>query len=133
MATFRTFEDIQAWQSARALAREIYATSNTPVFSRDLSLRDQIRRVAVSVVSNIAEGFGRGTPREFASFLSIARGSVSEVRAQLILANDFGYVSEDLLKRLGHHCSETHALISGLISYLKETSCKAPSTGAVRG
>ena len=133
MATFRTVEDIQAWQRSRELARDVYAETKGDGFSRDFSLRDQMRRSAVSVVSNIAEGFGRGTTREFANFLFIARGSVSELRTQIILANDFGYIPETTLRRLAQQCSETHALISGLISYLQGTTSKTPDSESIRG
>ena len=75
MAKIEKFEDIEAWKKARELAREIYAISNEGLFARDFGLRDQIRRAAVSVMSNIAEGFERGGDVEFRRFLSIAKGS----------------------------------------------------------
>lgn len=82
--TIRRFEDIQAWQEARVLASEIYRVTNSGDFARDFGLKDQIRRASVSVVSNIAEGFEKDSPREFVRFLRIAKGSAGEVRAQLM-------------------------------------------------
>ncbi len=83
MSGFQRFEDIEAWQKARELTREVYAASNTGLFAKDYGLRDQIRRASVSIMSNIAEGFGRGGNKEFIQFLSTAKGSASEVQAQL--------------------------------------------------
>lgn len=95
MATFRRFEDIQAWQLGRELNREVYRLTSGGAFARDFGLRDQIRRASVSVTSNIAEGYGRRAPRDFARFLTIASGSVAEVQSQLYLALDLEYLSPD--------------------------------------
>ena len=81
MATIHRFEDIEAWKEARLLVSEIYRVSDTGAFARDFGLRDQIRRAAVSNISNIAEGFERDGGREFLQFLSVAKGSCGEVRA----------------------------------------------------
>ena len=86
MATFHRFEDIESWQKARRLARRIYELTGNGDFARDFGLRDQIRRAAVSIMSNIAEGFERDSRREFARFLDIARASTGEVRSQLYVA-----------------------------------------------
>ena len=86
MATIEKFEDIEAWQKARELTREVYAASNTWLFAKDYGLRDQIRRAAVSIMSNIAEGFERGGDKEFGQFIAQAKGSSAEVRAQLYVA-----------------------------------------------
>ncbi|PSQ92571.1 MAG: four helix bundle protein, partial [Bacteroidetes bacterium SW_4_67_19] len=83
MATFHRFEDIESWQKARRLARRIYELTGNGDFARDFGLRDQIRRAAVSIMSNIAEGFERGSRREFARFLDIAKASAGEVRSPL--------------------------------------------------
>jgi len=83
MAKINRFEDIEAWQKARRLVSEVYKTSTSGSFARDFSFRDQIRRAAVSIMSNIAEGFGRSGNREFIQFLSVAKGSTSEVQSQL--------------------------------------------------
>jgi four helix bundle protein len=83
VSEIKSFEDIRAWQSGMDLTRAVYALSRKGEFARDFALRDQIRRAAISVVSNIAEGFERGANREFIQFLLYAKGSAGEVEAQL--------------------------------------------------
>ena len=90
MAIIQGFEDIQAWKTCRILAEEIYQETSRAPLSRDFGLRDQIRRAAVSAMSNIAEGFERGGNKEFHQFLSMAKGSVGEVRSQRYVALDVG-------------------------------------------
>ena len=92
MSAFRRFEDIEAWQLGRELTRRVYEATRNGEFARDFGLRDQIQRAAVSITSNIAEGFERRSPAEFARFLLIARGSAGEVRSQLYAALDLGYI-----------------------------------------
>lgn len=94
MAAAQQFEDLGVWQDARKLVKEVYAASKQRAFYSDLSLRDQIRRAATSTMSNIAEGFERGTRKEFIQFLNIAKGSNGEVRSQLYVALDQEYLSE---------------------------------------
>ncbi len=125
MATFRTFEEIEAWQQARELTKLVYQTSGSGAFGRDFSLRDQIRRAAVSVMSNIAEGFGRGGAREFVQFLSVARGSSSEIGDQLYVALDQGYLSRACFERLQAQVTRTGSVLSGLMRYLR--------AGTIRG
>lgn len=98
MATFQTFEDIQCWQRARELTRKIYNSSKRAPFSTDFGLRNQIRKASVSIMSNIAEGFDRNGTAEFVQFLSIAKGSAAEVRCQLYVAADQGYINEKSLE-----------------------------------
>lgn len=88
MARIEKFEDIEAWKKGRELVNVIYAVSNKEPFTHDYGLKDQIRRAAVSVISNIAEGFERDTNPDFRRFLAIAKGSVGEVEAQLYVALD---------------------------------------------
>ena len=83
MATAQQFEDLRVWQDARTVVRQIYEVSKQRLFRRDFSLRDQIRRAATSTMSNIAEGFERGSRKEFIQFLNTAKGSNGEVRSQL--------------------------------------------------
>jgi four helix bundle protein len=84
MATIMKFEDLDAWQAARSLAKAVYAISSIGRFSKDFILKNQIRRSAISAMSNIAEGFERDGNREFLQFLTIAKGSCGEIRAQLL-------------------------------------------------
>lgn len=86
MARIDRFEELNALRSAREAAILIYDVSDRDEFSRDFALKNQIRRAAISVVSNIAEGFERDGNKEFVNFVSIAKGSCGEVRAQLHIA-----------------------------------------------
>jgi four helix bundle protein len=107
------FEDLLAWQKAKVLCLAIYRVTGSGRFARDFGLRDQIQRAAVSVMSNIAEGFDRNSRPEFARFLAIARGSAGEVRSQLYLARELGYVGEEEAGALLSDCLEvTRILVS---------------------
>jgi four helix bundle protein len=93
MAMFSRLEDIQAWQKARQVTRMIYQVTANGPFAKDYGLRDQIQRAGVSIMANIAEGFGRHSDKEFANFLNIAHGSVSEVQSHLYVALDLNYIN----------------------------------------
>jgi four helix bundle protein len=108
------FEDLTVWKRAKELSLGIYRATNDGQFARDRGLRDQIRRAAVSVMSNIAEGFGRYSRNEFRHFLSIARGSVSEVRSQLHLARELGYLREPEFIAQINLCLEISRMLSVL-------------------
>ncbi|MCK4392504.1 four helix bundle protein [Candidatus Bipolaricaulota bacterium] len=122
MVQIKRFEDIEAWKKARVLVKEIYQTTGKGKFAKDFSLKDQIRRAAVSVMSNIAEGFSRQTDKEFIQFLFMSKGSVSEIQSQLYIANDLGYIDEEEFTGLYHDADEIARLISGFIRYLKGAS-----------
>lgn len=92
------FEDFIAWQKARKLTADIYRVTSEGNFARDFGLKDQIRRAAVSSMSNLAEGFERGRPTEFHQFLSIAKGPCAELRTQLYVALDVGYLRDPTFK-----------------------------------
>lgn len=124
MSAFQRFEDIEAWQKARELTKAIYALSNDGQFSRDFGLRDQVRRASVSIMSNIAEGFGRGGNKEFIQFLSTAKGSASEVQAQLYVALDAGYINQDQFQKLYSETEATARMITGLLRYLQNSDFK---------
>ena len=113
------FEDIQAWQKARELVRDIYQTTNEGDFARDYSLKDQIRRASVSIMSNVAEGYARQTGREFIQFLYIALGLAAEVQSQLYIARDLRYLSQEEFDKIYGLAGETAKLITGFIKYLK--------------
>src|SRR5215213_4770575 len=100
MATFSKFEDIQAWQKARQVTRMIYQVTAGGEFAKDYGLRDQVRRASVSIMAHIAEGFGRRSDKEFANFLNMAHGSVSEVQSHLYAALDLKYISQDSFSKL---------------------------------
>ena len=94
MAGITRFEEIESWKTARQLTKNIYALGNQAGFARDFGLRDQIRRASVSVMSNIAEGFESRTDIQFINFLGMAKASAGEVRAQLYVALDQTYITE---------------------------------------
>jgi four helix bundle protein len=119
MATIRPFEDIQAWQKARALVREIYKICAKGRLRQDFGLKDQLCRSAVSSMSNIAEGFARKTDRDFAHFLDVAKGSAIETQSLLYVALDVGYLEADEFRMLYGAAEETASLIGGLTSYLR--------------
>jgi len=95
MAGFKRFEDILAWQKAREISRHIYVESSKGEFSKDYDLRSQIRRASISMMANIAEGFGRRSDKDFAHFLNIAHGLAYEVQSHLYLALDLNYMSTE--------------------------------------
>ncbi len=115
MATgVKRFEDLIAWQKARLLTKAIYAVTRQGLFARDYGLRDQIRRAAVSIMSNVAEGFERGTSAEFHNFLRIAKGSCAELRSQLYVAFDVEYLAEEVFAQLLAQAQEVARVLGGL-------------------
>jgi len=124
MATFRSFTEIDAWQKARVLTSEIYALSRSPMFSKDFGLRDQIRRASVSIMANIAEGFGRSGSAEFQQYLAIAKGSTCEVLSHLYVCLDQGYLKDQEFVRINRLAEETANLIGGLMKYIARTNLK---------
>ena len=117
MSTFQRFEDIEAWRLGRELTQRVYAATREGDFARDFALRDQIRRAAISITSNIAEGFERRTRREFCRFLDMAKASNAEVRSQLYVALDEGYLSPDDFDALYELSTHTGAKLGGLLRW----------------
>lgn len=113
---YRRFEDIPVWQMARRLVNDLYRV--TKDFGKDFSLIDQLKRSSYSIVLNIAEGFERGSNKEFANFINIAKGSAGEVRAILYLAKDRGYISNDELKKFFKEVEEISKQLSKFRIYL---------------
>ena len=124
MATFRSFEEIEAWKKARQLTCKVYAISNAGTFSKDFGLRDQIRKASVSVMSNIAEGFDRSGRREFMQFLAVAKGSAGEVKSQLYVALDQTYIDKPTFEETHSLAVDTGRLIGGLMNYLRDSSIR---------
>lgn len=108
------FEELEAWKRSRTLANQIYLVTRSGEFATDYGFKDQIRRAAVSVMSNIAEGFERGSRPDFHRFLVIAKASCAEVRSQLYLAKDIGYLDTDNFQNLMDIAEETARIIGGL-------------------
>jgi four helix bundle protein len=124
MAKITRFEDIESWRLARIFTNRIYDITGTGKFARDFGLRDQIRRAAISILSNIAEGFERGGDNEFLQFLSIAKGSCGEARAQLYIAVDQAYISTPQFEELSRSANEVSQLVSGRMKYLRQSSLR---------
>lgn len=114
MAGIQRFEDLIAWQKARELAKSIYQVSQQGVFAKDYALVSQIQRAAVSIMSNLAEGFERGGDDDFHRFLVIAKASCAEVRSQLYLALDVGYLEKSEFDQLQTQAREVARLVGGL-------------------
>ena len=114
------FEDIEAWKEARKLVNMIYNISEEGQFSKDFSLRNQIRSASVSIMSNISEGFDRGTNRELIQFLVIARASASGVKSQLYVALDRKYINAEGFQEIYDQATRVISLIDGFIHYLKK-------------
>lgn len=108
------FEDFVAWQEARMLTSDIYKVTSQGEFAKDYGLKDQIRRASVSIMSNIAEGFERGRPAEFHQFLSISKASCAELRSQLYVSRDVGYLSESTFNSLMVKANKVAQLFGGL-------------------
>lgn len=119
MATILKFEDIIAWQKALELSDLIYSHSNSDKFSKDFGLKDQMRRASVSVVSNIAEGFEREGNNQFIYFLLVSKASAGELRAQLYIARNQKYISQNEFDIINNKVIEVSKTISGFISYLR--------------
>ncbi len=112
------FEDLIAWQKSRVLAADVYrAVAQGPV-ARDFGLKDQMQRAAVSIMANIAEGFERRSPADFARFLTIAKASCAELKSHLFLATDVGYIDAELFRKLQDQAEEVNRIIGGLRSSL---------------
>jgi four helix bundle protein len=126
VARIERFEDLVAWQKARVLTRLIYEVTRKETFSRDFGLSGQIQRAAVSMMSNVAEGFERGGRGEFHQFLSTAKASCAELRSQLYVAFDVGYLDEKEFDDLMARAVEVAKIIGGLrASVAKQRSNKS--------
>lgn len=124
MATFKSFEDIEAWQKARLLCSKIYFLITTTDLSKDYKLKDQINGSSGSVMDNIAEGFGRGGNQEFVQFLEISHASACECQSQLCRILDRNYINKILFDELYLLCCEIRKMIIGLINYIQSTNLK---------
>ena len=114
MGRVERFEDLVAWQKARELTRQIYLLTKKEKFSRDFGLRSQIQRAAVSIMSNLAEGFERGGRAEFHQFVVIAKGSCAELRSQLYVALDVGHISRKEFDQIHDLATELSRILGGL-------------------
>ncbi len=119
MPTITRFEEIETWQTARELTKLIYILSNCGQFSHDFGLRDQIRRAAVSIMSNFAEGFESQTQALFKTYLGRAKASAGELRSQAYVAFDVGYFDQNNFKQVFGLAQKCSRQISRFIAYLE--------------
>src|SRR5215470_10450628 len=122
MGAFKRFEDIVAWQKARLANQLVYGLTCERRFASDFALRDQIRRSSLSVMANIAEGHGRRSNKEFATFLNFAHGSVAETQSHLHIARELGYVSDQDFTALYGELDEVCRMIMKLSQHLRTTA-----------
>jgi four helix bundle protein len=115
------FEDLIAWQKARRLTKEIYRLTGKEQFKKDLGFRGQIQRASVSIMSNLAEGFERGSKQEFHQYVVISKSSCAEVRSQLYVALDVGYIAQEEFDHTNSLAMEVSRIIGGLKSSLKKS------------
>lgn len=125
MSTIQRFEDLDIWKMARELAHSVYKCySQDEGFARDYKLREQINAASGSIMDNIAEGFERDGRNEFVNFLSIAKGSLGEVKSQLYRAYDRNYINEKTLEETKEQCNILGSKIGKLIKYLNESEIR---------
>lgn len=117
--TIKRFEEMKVWQDARMLTKNIYQITSNRSFKKDFGLRDQIQRAAVSVMSNIAEGYEHDNNKEFVRFLLYSKGSIGEVRSLLCVASDLSYISEAEFQRTKETAVAISAQIANFIKYLR--------------
>jgi len=114
MSNIQRFEDIIAWQKARVLTKSVYEVTRQGGFAKDFGLASQIQRASVSIMSNIAEGFERSGPSERLQFVSMAKASCAEVRSQLYIALDVGYIAQEQFDQLHAQAEEVARIVGKL-------------------
>jgi four helix bundle protein len=122
MGKFSSFEEIKSWQKAHDVTLQIYRITTTERFSKDFGLKDQIRRSAISIMANIAEGHGRRTNAEFANFLNIASGSVLDTQSHLYIAKGLDYIDKSEFNDIYFALEEISKMILALSKYLRENA-----------
>ena len=124
MATIKRFEDVEAWKRGRELTAALYRATNTRLFERDYALRNQMRRAAVSILSNVAEGFDRNGVGELRQFLAQAKGSTTKLQAQLYVALDVGYLDQQTFDDLHRQTRDDQNLLGGFLRYLSTSTLR---------
>ena len=118
MANIKRFEELECWRSARKLTKEVFLISDKGKLSKDFEIKNQIRSASLSIMNNIAEGFGRFSEKEFIRFLNVAQSSGLEVKSMLYLLEDLNYLNQDDLGNLMQEVNKTISLTLGLLRYL---------------
>ena len=128
MAKVRRFENLIAWQRSRVLTKAIYETTQQGAFARDVGLSGQIQRAAVSIMSNLAEGYERSSAADFQRFLSMAKASCAEIRSQLYVVLDVVYLDETRFTQLADQAQEVARVIGGLRASLERRKSTPATT-----
>ncbi|MBO8130962.1 MAG: four helix bundle protein [Candidatus Marinimicrobia bacterium] len=121
MAKIEKFEDIEAWQKARSLVKEVYRVCGFERYKKDYNLIDQTRSSAISIIANIAEGYARRTNKEFINFLGMAHASAAELQSHLYVALDQRYISDQDFRIIYSLADQVSKMIQGFITYLKNS------------
>lgn len=124
MATIQKFEDLEIWQLARVLSKDIFLLTKTGNLCKDFSLKDQMNRSSGSIMDNIAEGYGRGSRLEFIQFLSFSTGSADELKSQLYRCLDYEYITKEKFNELYEKANAVYKKTNGFIKYLNSTVVK---------
>ncbi|CAM3811392.1 four helix bundle protein [Flavobacterium cucumis] len=124
MATITKFEDLEIWQEARKIAKEVFILSKETDLKTDFRFKEQIKASSGSVMDNIAEGFERDGNLEFRQFLSVAKGSAGETRSQIYRLYDCEYISEEQFKDLKNKYENLSGKIKNFITYLNKKDFK---------
>ena len=122
MPTVKRFEDLECWKETRKLVRVLYGFTKKDNFAKDFELKNQLRRSAVSIMANIAEGFHRNSNKDFMKFLDYSRASIAETLSHCYVAFDQNYIEEIELDEIKQHSELIWKKINSLISYLKRNS-----------
>ena len=124
MAVVKDFRELRCWQAARVLTKDVYGLTKGGEFARDYGLKDQVQRAAVSIGSNIAEGFERDNNAELSRFIGYAKGSAGEVISQLYTAFDVGYITQSQLQKLVAQLKEIGGMLSKFRSSVRAKEMK---------
>ena len=124
MTSFKRFEEMEVWQKSRLMVKTIYLITSKPNFNKDLLLASHLWKTAISIISNISEGFERDGNKEFINFLSIAKGSCGELRCQLYIALDQNYIKENQFKEISNLATGISKSLKGMITYLQNSDFK---------
>lgn len=122
MPKSKNYEDLKCWHRAKDLAVDTYRLSMNGNLNQDFGLRDQLRKSAISVMSNIAEGKERGDPSEFVRFLNVAKASAAELRTQFIIAREVGYLAEGDFLDFEDKIIRISAMLGALIKSIRKGS-----------
>jgi four helix bundle protein len=124
MATIQRFEDLEVWKKSREICKYVKILTSKEQFSRDYSLKDQIKRSSGSAMDNSAEGFERDGNKEFVNFLTISKGSIGEVRSQTYRAFDYEYINQEEFEFMINETVSLSERLGKFISYLRNTEYK---------